>query len=380
MNLSVYLFGDLGSGYTQYPDDYTNTIFETFYKNAQAITQIGIHREGDLMYYGYIRKLEESNYIGLCAIVNGKLIHQVDSIFSIFEGVIESMVRNGYLIHFNDKGDITAKLNQLYENEEEINLITSNIQSSFNRIESASKDLPPVSYSTSKDSVKSFSTQDDESEIIKSSYTNGYTFIYKSKGFNTTQMNSYKTVITQKDNEISALREECTNIEAIYKAIISKKDNEISEIKKDYSSQIDNYKNIISHIESETSELKKSYSSQINSYKDIIAQMENKMLELKKIHSVQIGSDTDIVPPLKDTISELKEKLPQAKNETISQTRTQNDISTEQYDKSDAVKAVIVVISVTISIIAWAEEATIIGIIFFSFSVFFGLYTLYNLK
>lgn len=195
MNLSVYLFGDLGSGYTQYPDDYTSTIFDTFYKNAQATTQIGIHREDNLMYYGYIRKLERNKYIGLCAVVNGKLVLQVNSLFSIFEEVIEFMVKKRYLIH-EYWGSISSTVDHLYENKEEIDLITSTIQTSFDRLEDISKELPPVSYSTSKDSVKSFSIQENQADIIISSYTNGYTLIYTSEGWNSVQADSYKDILS----------------------------------------------------------------------------------------------------------------------------------------------------------------------------------------
>ena len=57
MNISVYLFGEFSVGYSQYPNDYAKIIFESFAKSAQATTQITIHRDGDLMYYGYIRKM-----------------------------------------------------------------------------------------------------------------------------------------------------------------------------------------------------------------------------------------------------------------------------------------------------------------------------------
>ncbi|MBQ0023884.1 MAG: hypothetical protein KBT29_11680 [Prevotellaceae bacterium] len=220
MNLSVYLFGDLSSGYTQYPNDYTKSIFEKFYQNSQATTQIAIHRDGDLIYYGYIRKLEDRNYLGFCTVINGKMITQIDQLFGIYEGIIETMVRNGYLIHFNDKGEVESKIGHLYENKEEIDLISSSLQSSFNRLEGTSKQLPSVSYAVSKDSVKSFSIQDSEDEILKSSYTNGYTFVYKSKGFNTAQMNSYKGIISRKDKEINELLSERTKLK-----------NEVSSLK-----------------------------------------------------------------------------------------------------------------------------------------------------
>ena len=68
--------------------------------------------------------------------------------------------------------------------------------------------MPSVNYSISKDSVASFSIQDSSSDIVKSSRINGYTLIYKSKGYNTIQINSYKGVIAKKEKESIELREE----------------------------------------------------------------------------------------------------------------------------------------------------------------------------
>lgn len=225
MNISFYLFGDLSSGYTQYPNDHTKSIFEKFFQNSQATTQVAIHRDGDLVYYGYIRKLEDNNYIGLCTVVNGKIITQIVPLFTIFERVIENMVRNGYLIYFDENGEIVSKVGKLYENREEIDLITESIKSSFDRLEGSSRKLPAVNYSVGKDSIKSFSIQDSEDDIIKSSYTNGYTFIYKSKGYNTAQMNSYKGVIVRKEKEINTLQEECDKLKGQVASLKNKQRN-----------------------------------------------------------------------------------------------------------------------------------------------------------
>lgn len=225
MNISVYLFGDFNAGYTQYPNDYSQTIFKSFANNAQATTQIAIHRDGDLMYYGYIRKLESEEYVGLCVVINGKYITQLDGLFAVFERAIETMTRNGYLIHYSDKGEICSKVGQLYENREEIDLITSNLQAAFEGLERTSQKLPAVSYGTAKNSNKSYSIQDVEQEIVKSSYTNGYTFIYKSKGYNTAQMNSYRGIITRKDKEIENLRSECSNLKSQVSSLKNKQRN-----------------------------------------------------------------------------------------------------------------------------------------------------------
>ncbi len=225
MNISVYLFGNFRAGYSQYPNDYSQTIFTTFAKNAQATTQVAIHREGDLMYYGYIRMLEDAEYLGLCVAVNGKYLTQVEGLFAIFEQVIESMVRNGYLIHFGDKGEIATNVGQLYESKEEIDLITSSLQAAFDRLEGNSKVLPAVNYGVAKDSIKSFSIQDSVQEIVKSSYTNGFTFIYKSRGYNTAKMRSYRGIIAKKDNQIQSLENDCADLKKQVSALKNKQRN-----------------------------------------------------------------------------------------------------------------------------------------------------------
>lgn len=195
MNTSVYLFGEFNNGYSQYPDDYTSSIFQNFYTNAKATTQIAIYRDGNLMYYGYIRKLQEDRYIGLCVLLNGLMLNRIDGLFSLFENTISNLVCNGQLIHYDEQGELVTSVEQLYLNQEEIELIATSLRIGFDRLESRCSSIPAVSYGISKDSCKDFVVDNDHDEIIKSSYTNGYTYIYKSNGFNTAQLNSYKGVL-----------------------------------------------------------------------------------------------------------------------------------------------------------------------------------------
>lgn len=211
MNISVYLFGKFKSGYSQYPSDYSKSIFAKFYEHSKSKTQITVHRERDLMYYGYIRKLEDDNYIGLCTVVNGKFVFSIEQLFSVYERVIELMVKNGYLIHFDDHGEITTSVVRLYENAEEISLITGSLQNAFDGLENNSQALPPLNNGVAKDTFKSFSIQEDAKTIVDSTFTNAYTFVYKSKGFNTATLNSYIEIIGRKEKQEKQLRAELNN-------------------------------------------------------------------------------------------------------------------------------------------------------------------------
>lgn len=220
MNLSVYIFGKFSSGYSQYPCDYSQEIFEKFQLMATNVSQVVIHRNNDLMYYGYIRKLEADFFIGICVVINGRYINSIDSLFAIFENTIEMMVRNGYLVQYNGIGLIKTNVSRLYENPKEISMITARLQDGFGRLEGALRPLPADNYATAKDSMKTFALEDSEDAIIVSSFTNGYTCVFKKSG-NTGTMNTYQQILQRSNGRIAQLEAECKRL-----------NNEVTALKK----------------------------------------------------------------------------------------------------------------------------------------------------
>lgn len=224
MNSCVYIYGNLSNGYTQYPnEDYSSTIFHKFYSHSKSTTQIAIHRDDNLMYYAYLRKLEQNKYIGLCVLLNGIMITRFDGLFSLFEGVISNLVVNGYLIKFDERGNLTANTNKLYMNPEEIDIIATSLKAGFNNLEASAKKLPPINYAVNNTSIKNFSVEDSESDILQSSYTNGFTYIYKSKNFNTAAINSYSGVLSRVSKQNDQLKKENANLIALNEKIKKQK-------------------------------------------------------------------------------------------------------------------------------------------------------------
>lgn len=170
------------------------------------------------MYYAYIRKLQQDKYIGLCVVLNGLMLKRIDGLFSLFENTIFDLATNGKLVHFNEQGDLVTSVERLNWNRENIELLTEFLRAGFSRLEHDCTSLPAVSYGTSKDSCKDFVVDDDQDEIIKSSYTYGYTYIYKFKGFNIAQFNSYKESMIklykekqELQRQLDALKEEASS-------------------------------------------------------------------------------------------------------------------------------------------------------------------------
>lgn len=210
MNVSIYIFGEFASGYSQYPQDYTADVFKQFYNNAKSWTQLCVHRDGDLIYYAYIRKLDEQKYIGLCAVLNGVMFSDVKTVFELFEQQITGMISRGDLIFFNSQGNITTNVTQLYLCRSTIEQLQKALRSQLDRLPTLS--LPAVSFGVSKDSVKEFIEDDSVSSIIDASAKYGYTYIYKDENYETPQTQSTKSVILKLNNENIELQKRCDNL------------------------------------------------------------------------------------------------------------------------------------------------------------------------
>lgn len=208
MNCNVYVFGELSSGYTQYPEDSSSHILKNIYPFCKAPTQIAISRDSSMMYYCYIRKLDDNKYLGLCIAVNGYYISRVDELFSLFENTIEKIAYQGSFVHFTKDGSLTANITKLKDEEEEIDTLSENLRRGFEALGSPTNILPGVDYTVAKDSIKEFNNLDDKRDIVRASYTYGYTLIYKDKDFNTIRINSYKSVLSQLNKKNNTLKKE----------------------------------------------------------------------------------------------------------------------------------------------------------------------------
>lgn len=151
------------------------------------------------MYYAYIRKLGRGQFIGLCALVNGVMVTDMAALFRAFENVISEMVIKGWLIKFSSKGDIVPNASELYLSKDSVSSVESFLCWEFSSMTTAP--LPPLDYARGIDSKGTFSHDDNPSEILKSSYSNAYTYILKSKGYNSVLVSSYKGVLAKVNGE-----------------------------------------------------------------------------------------------------------------------------------------------------------------------------------
>lgn len=196
MNSSIYLFGDFGQGVISYPTDYAQTIFEKFIAESKAPTQLIIHRDGEIMNYGYIRRIENNHLFGLCIQINGQYISTIKRLFEIFEDVTANIAVRGELIRLNEQGNLVESVTRFANKPNEVERITDYCRNELSKLENLCKKLPSVDYSTSNNDKSYFKEDENAVRIITTSLKNGYTFVYKKEDFDTLALAGYRSTLS----------------------------------------------------------------------------------------------------------------------------------------------------------------------------------------
>lgn len=207
MNVTVYLFGKLGGGYTQYPNDYAYDIFSTFEANIKSPSQIMIHRNDELIYYGYLRKLsEQGKYIGISFVFNGTMCTDIPVLCKLCEDNITNWVVGGEILEFSDNGDIVSKVDRLYKTASEFKRLSESLSSQIATAKLPFRKLPPINYSVSADAFKTFNLNEN-SETFNNAI-NDYSNIYIYSDSTSETLAGYSDKLRRLSKENSKLKAE----------------------------------------------------------------------------------------------------------------------------------------------------------------------------
>ena len=209
MNSSIYVFGELADNYTQYPDDSARHIFQTLLKYATSPAQIVVYRDGNLMYYSYIRRLDSAaKKIGFCVVMTGESITDLPTMFAAFEQLIESLVEHGYIVGFDKTGLLRPLTKSLYLNKVELEFVGRMLDAAFNSLRKTSRLLPACDMSVPRDKLTEFSIGDNRKSILAACESNGYVIIHKSHNYSTARLNSYIGILAKSHEENTRLENE----------------------------------------------------------------------------------------------------------------------------------------------------------------------------
>ncbi len=341
MNCFVYTFGILESGFTQYPDDYTREIFEEFISKSHSKSQVLTHRDGNLMYYGYVRKLDkESQYIGFCVLLNDLILTRIGMLFSIFESVVEEMVERGEILCLSDDGNIIAITDNLLKKLFEINRISAIIGDYVSKLDEYMVKLPAMSYAIAKGDCKVFSLEDDENEkIVDATCKYDYTCISKEKDCNTLRLSSYQGVVKKLNEEKLSLSNKYNELSYKYlKLSIKKKTFKIArlvfKICLIVGIVIGCYF-LFKYLTNDSMKSLRNAYSQLSEKDDQIRKLNSRIISLEN-ESKAIKKERDqIISNLNKRIEELEDKLSSKQSEQSEElfsSKSQNGVFTNEYE------------------------------------------------
>jgi hypothetical protein len=167
MNGAIYVFQKVGANLEQYPNDYTHSIFEKFISLSSCSEQIIIHRDNDLVYYGYTKKIGIDEIIGLCVVFNGVVYRDLGNVAKILSSSIDELIES----RFSSSSKSNNLISDICEKREKIEQLKTALKPKIDGLDSCA--LPTLDLSISKDSEEYFTIKnyaDHLDEIFKLGY------------------------------------------------------------------------------------------------------------------------------------------------------------------------------------------------------------------
>jgi DNA repair exonuclease SbcCD ATPase subunit len=137
MNFSFYILGT-PNGYNQYPADSNSEQFQSFAQDNNTESQLTVSRKGQLVYYAYMRKLQEksNHFLGFCTVFNGVYCQNPQKLFQLFDRAFDDVLMKGELLKF-ERGKCIYTIEKFAEKPIEIERIKTffknYFESDFNR-------------------------------------------------------------------------------------------------------------------------------------------------------------------------------------------------------------------------------------------------------
>lgn len=185
MNCTLYIFEKIGKGYDQYPKDYSKNIFKKSislardHKNALVT-----HRDGKLMYYSFIFKLNsspENSLFGFGCVFNDQCMTDVTKLLTVFQQAIASLCLKGNILQLNEHGEIISPITMsiLYKHKDELEGLFASIRHGIQLSVSdrTFTKLPPVDYNISRNEVRILELDDLPITIYQATTSHSYTCV-----------------------------------------------------------------------------------------------------------------------------------------------------------------------------------------------------------
>lgn len=208
MEPQIYFFGTLPNGFSSYPSDHTKAFFEKFLERSKNQLQIVVHREDNLLHYGYVRKFN-NGYFGICICID-RIYNHVNYLFSLFDDVFVDMVKKGDILKMDVQHNINWALKNYADEAVSLNEYKRKIITSLNVNNNNSQALPPIDFSISINECLDISLEAPREEIISATKRYSNLYIVKTNA-EIERLTGFFHLIENKNKEIDSLKQEIRN-------------------------------------------------------------------------------------------------------------------------------------------------------------------------
>lgn len=177
-NISTYVLAQSSNTYTQYIADASEERFKVALTLCDSPSQLLIQREGNLMYYLYVRQHSSQERFGLCVVANGMMATDLERVFEVFEQSYESIVLKGKILDLDKSGNVFIASYNFAQVASEIDAIRHKLQEGLMGI-SGNIPLPPPNYASSYTDRRMFTLATLTDEQLAQTTWYGWTLIRK---------------------------------------------------------------------------------------------------------------------------------------------------------------------------------------------------------
>lgn len=174
----VYFFGLISGTFVSFPHDHTAVIFKTAIKKVKNVSQIILHRKDNLLYYCYLRRVDEKSIFGISLCLDC-IYTDLNHIFELFDNIFADAIEKGDLLMIDGRGRISWTTLNLSSNTVAINEYSRNLIEQIRFSKKDTTELPPVDFSVSINDCIELSLENDKNTI--SDATKRYCNIYIAK-------------------------------------------------------------------------------------------------------------------------------------------------------------------------------------------------------
>lgn len=222
--MECYIFGNLGAGFTQYMNDHTQGILKNSTKYIKDKCQLIIHRDDNIMYYIYIRRLSTNNvlfkrdsqYIGIALKFYNENISEFRDFMRSCDTLIGEIADKGLFCKYAENNiDIVGTKIRFEDKLGEADKVHIRCTQSLKSFSNKATVLSKEEHNFPADTNVIFSYHDNSNEIYKASTRYPYTIIY----VNHKLIDGYDNSMQKKLDELRKENEQLKSLLRLHKLL-----------------------------------------------------------------------------------------------------------------------------------------------------------------